>query len=287
MTKTLRKIIVITGASTGIGEACARHFATLGHCVYAGVRREEDGVRLSEGCNGNLVPLMLDVESESTVLAAVETVARAAGEEGVFALINNAGVAISGPMECVPMDEVRRQFDINVFGALAVTQAFLPMLRRAAGRIVMMSSISGRITGPFLGPYSASKFALEAMSDALRLELRPWGISVSIVEPGPIATPIWDKSRQTARRLREAMAPACRQLYERNLERLEFAVENAARTAIPCSEVVAAVEHALHSQRPKTRYLMGRQTRMAALLTRFMPDRLRDRLILKSYGMLD
>jgi NAD(P)-dependent dehydrogenase (short-subunit alcohol dehydrogenase family) len=287
MIKAPKKTIVITGASTGIGEACARRFAMLGHRVYAGVRREEDGVRLSDGGNGNLVPLMLDVESESALQAAVDTVARAAGDEGVFALINNAGVAISGPMECVPLAEVRRQFDINVFGALAVTQAFLPMLRRAAGRIVMMSSISGRITGPFLGPYSASKFALEAISDALRLELRPWGISVSIIEPGPIATPIWDKSTQTARRLREAMPPACRELYNRNLDKLESAVENAARSAIPCSAVVASVEHALFSQRPKTRYLIGRQTRMAALLTRFMPDRLRDRLILKSYDMLD
>ena len=288
MVQPFRKTMVITGASTGIGAACASHFASQqGWRVYAGVRREEDGARLTQSASDNLVPLMLDVESEGSVRTAVDTVTAALGEEGLSALINNAGVAISGPLECVPMTEVRRQFDINVFGALAVTQAFLPLIRRAAGRIVMMSSISGRITGPFLGPYSASKFALEAMSDALRLELRPWNISVSIIEPGPIATPIWDKSRQTARRLRETMAAPCAELYQRRLQRLEDVVENAARTAIPCAEVVAAVEDALVSARPKTRYLMGRQARLAAFVTRFLPDRLRDRLILKSYGMQD
>ena len=287
MVQPFNKTMVITGASTGIGAACARHFASQGWRVYAGVRREEDGVRLAQGVPDNLLPLMLDVESDRSVRGAVETVTTAMGEEGLSALINNAGVAISGPLECVPLSEVRRQFDINVFGALAVTQAFLPLIRRGAGRIVMMSSISGRITGPFLGPYSASKFALEAMSDALRLELRPWNISVSIIEPGPIATPIWDKSRQTARRLRETMAAPCADLYQRRLQRLEDVVENAARNAIPCAEVVAAVEDALVSTRPKTRYLMGRQTRLAEFVTRFLPDRLRDRLILKSYGMQD
>ena len=199
----------------------------------------------------------------------------AAGIEELDALVDNAGIGIAGPLEVLPLDELTRQLDVNVVGQLRVTQALLPALRRRRGRIVLMGSISGRSALPFLGAYAMSKFALEAMADALRIELAPWGIHVSIVEPGTIATPIWTKPQRSAAELSSQAA----ELYGPRLDRFRrLAAARSAAHAVAADEVAKAVEHALTAKRPKTRYLVGPDAKRRARVQR-LPDRARDRLL--------
>lgn len=278
--------IVITGASTGIGEACARHFARTGFAVYAGVRNDVDAERLRQLSPG-LLPVLLDVTVESSIQRAIEYIAARTGEAGVQGLVNNAGIAVAAPLECVPLAKFRQQLEVNIVGALAVTQCCLPLLRRGRGRIVNMSSVSGLVAPPFVGPYAASKFALEALSDALRLELRPWRIHVAVVEPGPVATHIWQKSHGAAAQLMAELPAAHRALYGRAMRQVEQVMENSASGAEPPDRVVAAVEHALLSPRPRTRYLLSRRMRFAMWLSRLFPDRWRDRMLMKHYGLPD
>src|SRR5712691_5002789 len=179
--------VVITGAASGIGEACALHLDKLGFCVFAGVRREVDGAALQGKASERLTPLLLDVTDAASIRFAVEIVATGVVETGLAGLVNNAGITVAGPLEFLPVSELRRQLEVNVIGQVAVTQAFLPLLRRGQGRIVNMGSLAGRIATPFIGPYHASKFAMEALTDSLRMELRRWGMHVSLIEPGFIA----------------------------------------------------------------------------------------------------
>ncbi|MEK7693262.1 MAG: SDR family oxidoreductase, partial [Chloroflexota bacterium] len=184
--------VVITGASTGIGEACALHLDALGWRVFAGVRKGADGEALQRKASARLIPVRIDVTDQASIASACDAVAQELGARGLDGLVNNAGIAVAAPLEFVPIDDLRRQLEINVIGQIAVTQAFLALIRTARGRIVNIGSVSGKLATPFTGPYSASKFAMEALTDALRIELRPWKIEVSIVEPGSIATPIWE-----------------------------------------------------------------------------------------------
>jgi NAD(P)-dependent dehydrogenase (short-subunit alcohol dehydrogenase family) len=207
------KTVVITGASTGIGAACAWHLDRLGFTVLAGVRRMEDGEALKAQASTRLQPIILDVTDTKSIEEARQVVAELVGARGVAGLVNNAGIAVAGPLETVPIADLRRQFEVNVIGQVAVTQAFLPLLRRGRGRIVNMGSIAGRAAMPVMGPYSASKFALEALTDALRLEVQQWGIQVSIVEPGAIATPIWTKSGTKAEELETTTSEELKTLY--------------------------------------------------------------------------
>ena len=190
--------VVITGASTGIGAACALHLDALGLRVFAGIRNAADGEALHAQASSRLVPVHIDVTDSASIAAAVDTIQSLVGDAGLGGLVNNAGIAVGGPLEMLPLDELRRQFEVNVIGQLAVTQAFLPLLRKARGRIVNIGSIAGRVPLPLIGPYSMSKFALNAMTKSLRLEVDAWGIKVAIVEPGAIATPIWKKSTAAA-----------------------------------------------------------------------------------------
>lgn len=209
---TRGQAVVITGAATGIGAACANRLAHTGFHVFAGVRKTEDGAALQQAIGDQVTPLLLDVTNGEQIAAAQAAVTTMVGERGLAGLVNNAGIAVGGPLEFMPLDEFHRQMEVNVYGALAVTQAFLPLLRQAKGRIINMSSIAGLAASPFLGPYAASKFALEALSDALRLELHPWEIEVVLIEPGNIATPIWQKGLAFADQL-EAKLPAQAQAY--------------------------------------------------------------------------
>jgi NAD(P)-dependent dehydrogenase (short-subunit alcohol dehydrogenase family) len=270
--------VVITGASTGIGEACAFHLDALGFRVFAGVRDPADGERLTRAASDRLVPVHLDVTDAVSVQAAVETVAHALGDAPLSGLVNNAGIAVASPLEFVPLDALRRQMEVNVIGQVAVTQAFLPPLRRARGRIVNMGSMAGRFASPFMGPYNASKFALEALTDSLRLELRPWGIHVSIVEPGVIATPIWQKSLLAAGELTAAMPEEAHTLYGRAIESIRRGVENIG--GIPAEKVARVVAHALTARRPRPRYVVGRDARTAVGLS-YLPTRMRDWLVAK------
>lgn len=277
--RTSTLAVVITGASTGIGAACARFLADKGFQVFAGVRDRRAGEVLADGRTSRLIPIHLDVTDETSIRNSVDQVTRQLGDAGLTGLINNAGVAVGSPLEVIPIDQLRRQFEVNVFGLIAVTQAFLPLLRKGHGRIVNMGSIAGRATIPVMGPYSASKFALEALTNALRLELQQWSIQVSIIEPGAVATPIWEKSIKAAKDLEARDNSPITVGYAELIMRIKESVEKAAERAIPPDAVVQAVVHALTSPRPRTRYLVGTDAKIRAWMVKWLPDRLNDRLL--------
>lgn len=270
--------VLITGASTGIGAACAIRLAAAGMHVYAGVREDAAGAALRAQNAALITPLHLDVTNADSIATAVATLDAQLGDAGLNGLINNAGIAIGGPLEVLPMNEIRRQFDVNVFGALAVTQAFLPQLRRARGRIVNMGSIAGRIALPFLGPYCMSKSALRAMTHALRLEVDAWGIDVALVEPGAIATPIWKKSNAAADVMQATLQNDTLAHYSRHLEGIRRVIAKAEEQAISADAVARAVEHALTAAHPKTEYLVGNDARMRAAINAVLPQFLQDKL---------
>ena len=263
---------MVTGASSGIGLACAVRLAGAGWRVFGGVRTEADAAALRER---GVEPLELDVTDGMQIAAAADTIG-----PSLDGLVDNAGIAIAAPLELVPLDELRHQLEVNVVGQIAVTQAVLPALRRANGRVVLMGSIGGRSALPFLGPYAASKHALEAVADSLRIELRPLGVGVSIVEPGSISTPIWRKGAERADELRKGFdderaahyAPAVARFREVALSRGPGADPDA---------VAKAVEHALTSSRPKARYLVGRDAHIRAWIER-LPTPLRDRVLARA-----
>ena len=276
-----RPAVVITGASTGIGEATALRFDTMGFRVFAGVRRQADADALQAKAapNGLLQPIMLDVTDAQSIASAQRTVAEALAGSGLAGLVNNAGISVVAPLELVPLDELRRQLEVNLVGPVAVTQAFLPLIRKARGRIVNIGSIGGRVSTPVLGPYSASKFAIEAITDALRIELRPWGIHVAVVEPGSIATPIWAKGQSSGDQLEQALSPEQHALYDGTIAAIRQVAREAESRGIPPDAVAKAVAHAVTSKRPKTRYLVGVDARVQALAHSVLPDRLFDSLI--------
>lgn len=260
---------LVTGASSGIGEASALRLARAGWRVFAGVRRQEDADRLAAE---RIEPVLLDVTDTSSVVAARARL----GDTPLAGLVNNAGIAVAAPLEFLPLDELRRQLEVNLVGQVAVTQAFLPHLRRARGRIVNVGSIAGRSALPFLDAYAASKHALEAVTDALRIELRPFGIEVAIVEPGTIATPIWRKSAEAFQRIAAELPDVMIDLYGVRLAAFRDAAAAAGRRGEPPDEVAKVIERALTARRPKTRYVVGRDARRRARVER-LPDRLRDR----------
>lgn len=273
-----RGTAVVTGASTGIGRATALRLAAGGFEVLAGVRREADGealVRDAGTAAGTITPVPVDVTDAAQVAALGE---RLAGRP-LAGLVNNAGISVNGPLEFVELDELRRQLEVNLVGHVAVTQALLEPLRTARGRIVNVTSIGGRFANPFLGPYVASKFAFEGLSDALRRELRPWGIHVSMIEPGSIATEIWGKGTSDAQQLLDGLSPRARELYGKRLQAVLKLADRAAKTAIPPDRVARRIEHALTASRPKTRYIVGPDAHVQMALQRFLTDRGLDRVI--------
>jgi NAD(P)-dependent dehydrogenase (short-subunit alcohol dehydrogenase family) len=258
------KTAVVTGASSGIGAASAARLARAGWRVLAGVREEGQA---PAGCE----EVLLDVTHEVQVQAAAGRV------ETLDGLVNNAGIALAAPLEFVPVDELRRQLDVNVVGQVAVTQAFLPALRRGRGRIVFVGSIAGRSALPFLGPYAASKHALEAIADSLRVELAPWGIHVSIVEPATIKTRIWERAAVRADALRERLDARLAELYGERMAAFRRVAAERGAAGAPAEAVAEIVELALTATRPRTRYLVGRDAHIRAGLER-LPDRIRDRV---------
>ncbi len=279
----MSRYVLITGASTGIGRACALYLDRRGFHVLATVRRPEDGAALSEAATGPLRSLLLDVTDAASIGGALGEVTALVGEDGLYGLVNNAGIAVAGPLEVLPLEALRRQLEVNVVGQVAVTQAFLPLLRRARGRVVNMGSIGGRSVLPFVGAYCASKFALEALTDALRMELRPWGIEVSIVEPGSVATPIWQRGEAAAEAMLSDLGPDAGILYGAAMEALRKAVRDTGDRGAPPEAVARVVHHALTARRPATRYLVGSMARIRAIL-QHLPDRMRDRLLLRRLG---
>jgi NAD(P)-dependent dehydrogenase (short-subunit alcohol dehydrogenase family) len=271
-------VVLVTGASTGIGEATAFHLRELGFDAVAGVRRDEDAERL-EG--QGLRTVRLDVTDEAQIASALE----ALGDSALAGLVNNAGVAVAAPLEYVPLDELRRQLEVNLIGQVAVIQAFLPALRRAGGQIVNVSSIGGRVALPLLSPYNASKFALEAVSDSLRRELRRQGVDVIVIEPGGIKTPIWNKGNKLADELIARMPPDAERLYGRlvvGVRRETVKIER--ERGLPPRAVAEVIGKALTVERPRTRYVVGRDAKIRASLARLLPDRAMDRLIGRALG---
>ena len=276
------KSVLVTGASTGIGEACALRLDRLGHRVYAGVRREDDARRLRQRGSERLVPVILDVTDQAQVDAVAKQIAADGGS--LDGLVNNAGIALGGPLEYLPIETWREQLDVNVLGPVAVTKAVLPFIREARGRIVFIGSISGKLATMLMGPYGASKFAIEAIGESLRSELRPWGIDVSVVEPGAIKTAIWDKGRREADRLERVLPDEAKTRYARHIAAIRKGIEMQDRQGASPDTVAAAVEHALFSRRPKTRYLVGTDARVQSLLVRWLPDRPREAFIRRFAG---
>ena len=274
-------VVLVTGASTGIGFACADLLARNNFTVFAGVRTEADAQRLA--ClHENVRPVTLDVCNSEQIDAAAKTI-RSSGMP-LAGLVNNAGIALGGPLEYLPLDALRKQFEVNFFGAFAVTLACLPMLRAARGRIVMMSSVSGEIAPPFVGPYSASKFALEAMSDSLRMELAPSGIRVSVIQPGNVKTPIWQKGRERRDEMLARLPAAALEHYGAQIDALMALTEHEERTGIEASLVADTVLHALAAQNPRTRYPVGSPPPWQRRIATLMPDAQRDRAILKRFN---
>jgi NAD(P)-dependent dehydrogenase (short-subunit alcohol dehydrogenase family) len=273
--------ILVTGTSSGIGEACTRHLAGLGYNVFAGVRKQEDAERIA---GPRVEPVMIDVTDDASVASAGEHIRAAAGNTGIAGLVNNAGIAVAGPLEFIPLDEFRHQLEVNVTGVLRTTQAMIPLLRQARGRIANISSIGGRVALPLVGPYNASKFALEGMSDALRRELRPWGIHVALIEPGAVATPIWDKGVEQAETLEREAPPEVRERYGEIIDAIRKQSEKNRTEGVPPQEVAEAVAHALTADKPKTRYLVGRDAKTRGPVAKVLPDRLMDAAIARALG---
>lgn len=270
------RAVLVTGTSSGLGRACALYLERQGFRVFAGVRRAADGEKLAaESSTGLLRPVILDVTVPDQIRQATAQVREHLAGGVLWAVVNNAGVSVPGPLECLPVDRLRDQIETNLVGSLAVIQAFLPLLRASRGRIVNVTSGLGRVALPYLGAYAAAQFAKEGMSDALRRELRPFGVAVCVVQPGAIATPIWDKINDTGR---EVLMGEAAHLYRGAFRR--FLAANArqvGRSRTRPEDFAATVARALTARRPKTRYTVGPDVRLAAIASRLVPDALIDR----------
>jgi NAD(P)-dependent dehydrogenase (short-subunit alcohol dehydrogenase family) len=277
--------VLITGASTGIGRATALRLDSRDWRVFAGVRKEADAESLRAEGSERLRPLTLDVTDAGQIDAAAAMIGAEVGEAGLDGLVNNAGIAVPGPLETLPIDDFRRQIEVNLSAQVAVTQALLPAIRTARGRIVFITSIGGLMAFPMFGAYHAAKFGLEAVGDVFRQELRPWGIKVAVVEPGSIATPIWERGQAEVDAIAARAGDGHTDLYGGAIEAYrEVALKTAAR-GIPPEKVAARIEHALSARRPHLRYLVGADARGQALATKLLPDRLVDWLVARATGM--
>jgi NAD(P)-dependent dehydrogenase (short-subunit alcohol dehydrogenase family) len=240
---------------------------------------------LREAGSERLAPLMLDVTDAGQIAAAAERIGREVGEAGLEGLVNNAGIAVPGPLETLPIDDFSRQVEVNLTAHVAVTQAMLPAIRAARGRVVFITSIGGLMAFPMFGAYHAAKFGLEAVCDVFRQELRPWGISVSAIEPGSIATPIWERGDAEVDAIAARAGEDHSALYGEAIEAYREVARKTGARGIPPEKVAAKIERALSARRPRTRYLVGADARGQALLARLLPDRLLDRLVARATGM--
>lgn len=262
--------VFITGASTGIGRDAAFRMSQRGWATFAGVRNNADATRLEEESAGLITPVHCDVTDAAQIAAAAERILSTT-RGTLSGLVNNAGIARAGPLEVLPIDDLREQLEVNVTGQLAVTQSFIEALRREGGRIVNIGSVSGMYGAPGIGAYAMSKFAVEAFNDVLRRELAPWKIFVSLVQPGSIETPIWDKTMAATRPLLESLDDRQRSMYEPMIAPLAQGAAKPKQT--PASLVSDAIEHALVDRRPRTRYVVGSSARWITVLRRLLPDR--------------
>jgi NAD(P)-dependent dehydrogenase (short-subunit alcohol dehydrogenase family) len=295
---------LITGASTGIGKATALHLARAGWDVLAGVRATAAGEALlaesggggasgasagsgsGDGGNaggGGLTPVQLDITDAAQIAAATELVEQRTGARGLDALVNNAGIAVGGPLEMLPMEELRGLMDVNFFGQIAVTQALIPALRKARGRIVLLSSIGGLITTPYMAPYHASKYALEAVGNALRVELARSHIQVALIEPGSVATPIWDKGNELIDGVE--VPEELQQYYGHVPKAMEKTLRDTAKRGVPPERVAKVIAGALTAKRMRARYLIGLDAHAMVWASRLLPDLVFDRVLRRAVGV--
>lgn len=279
MTSSARSVL-ITGASRGIGRTTALHLVDAGWNVIGGVRTAADAESLAAERPGTITTVTLDV-TDAAQVAALD----AALPPVLDAVVNNAGVVVGGPVEGLPVDELRRQFEINVIGQIAVTQAVLPRLRASKGRVVFISSVSGRISTPMTGAYNASKFALEALGDALRLELRPWGIGVSLIEPAQTDTDLWRKADDAFDENLASLTDEHRTLYAKHADGFKRTIPLSQKLASPADDVAAAVERALTSKRPRARYVVGAGPKVQAALMNVTPAAIGDPILSRLLGV--
>lgn len=273
------KYVLVTGASSGIGYASVQFLLDKGYYLFGSVRKKEDAERLKQAFPTNFTPLVFDVTQSEEIATAFQQINEIVGTDGLSALVNNAGIAVAGPLEYIPMEKIRYQFEVNVLGLMEVTKTFLPLLgarenhQGAAGKIINISSVSGIFTSPFAGLYCASKFAVESFSDALRRELFIHGIDVVVIQPGPIKTPIWEKTQASTNLYQDTpYAPILKALAPR-LRRSE-------KEALEVEAVAKRVYDALSLKRPKTRYIVAKNAFFLRHIIKLIPDRLLDRLVI-------
>ena len=277
--------VVVTGASTGIGRATALLLDREGYRVFAGIRKEADARELAKDGSDRLTPITLDVTDAEQIDSARQQVTDAVGDEGLVGLVNNAGVGGGGPIEFMPLDELRRTLEINLIGQVAVTQAFIPLMRKAKGTIVFIASIGGRVASPFMSPYNTSKFGIEALGESLRHELRPWEIDVVVVEPGSIDTDIWAKGNEQIRERLEELQEDARRLYGRQLARFAEGINETASRGIPPGKVAEVIHKSIASDNPRHRYLVGTDAKIGARLKGTLPDRTFSKLAARQMKM--
>jgi len=271
--------VLVTGASRGIGKSIVEHLAQRGWDVIAGVRTEADGAAITALDPKRISSVILDVTDAGHIAALDQSL-----PQRLDAVVNNAGIAVSGPMEAVTPDDWRKQLEINVIGQLAVTQAVLPRLRASRGRVVFISSVNGRLSMSLVGAYCASKFALEAAADALRMELRPWGIGVAIVEPAQTDTDMWRTADDMVEQTEAALTAEHRALYAKHIAGFKKTIPVSQKLAVPAAKVSAVVEEALTARRPRARYIVGAGNKLQVALMTNLPTSVRDVVLRRVAG---
>jgi NAD(P)-dependent dehydrogenase (short-subunit alcohol dehydrogenase family) len=273
--------VVVTGASTGIGRATAIYLDQHGYTVFAGVRKAADANKLKKDrYSERLTPVTIDVTKPRSIDAARQKIQRAVGKKGLAGLVNNAGIAGAGPVEYLPVEEFQRVIDTNLVGQYAVTQAFLPLLRRGDGTTVFITSIGGKVANPFFAPYNAAKFGLEGLADALRREIKPWkGMNVVVIEPGSVATPIWEKGRATTDGSREKMPAEARRLYGPQLDRMTELTRETEDRGLEPVEVAKVIEKSIRKRNPRARYIVGSDAKRMARIQSLAGDKNFDNIL--------
>lgn len=267
--------VLLTGASSGIGAATALALDRAGMTVFAGFRDPSEAGPLHKGASDRLQVISLDITDEKSIAVAVASLDAQLGDAGLDAVINNAGEGIPGPLEILPIEQLREQLEVNVIGQVALTQAVLPLLRRAGGRVIFVGSIGGKVAVQFAGPYNASKYAMEAIADSWRQELEPDGIAVSLVEPGPIATPIWAKAAERIDKLLASGSPQTARYRER-LRSFQETLRSQGKSGSSPAEVAETIEQAVTAEKPSSRYAVGASAKLTSAVRPLLPDKLVD-----------
>lgn len=277
--------VLITGASSGMGKATALLLDQEGYTVFAGVRKERDAQMLKQQASDRLIPIFLEVTDASSIAAAASLVSDKVGEAGLVGLVNCAGIGVTAPLELVPIPELRRQFEINVIARITITQAFLPLIREAKGRIINFGSVGGRVSIPFGGPLCAALHAVEALNDSLRMELQPWGIHVCLIAPGSIHTPAVDKLVEDSEAMLKTFPPEGARRYASAYKAFVQTFHEHEEAGAPPEAAAKVILEALTARKPRTRYPVGPLSRRLPLLARWLPAPVLDRVRLRLFGL--